>query len=635
MILFMKTVSFAAAQVMGDGPPLRLLKRVLLVWVWILPCAVILAMSTAVFAQTGSSTKSELPDPAARCSDILKTSFKPDELTSVIAVKRFSRGEALSDGSFLEGKALAELCMVRLLVRPGNPGPAGAPSTSQGIGIEVWLPSPSSWTGRLHLLGGGGSSARPIPGDELQIIAAVEGSVSAVTDAGHSPFITQKAEYTDYADGSFMLDPNGKISRAQWRDFGQRGIHEMAVKTKELAAWYYGRAPTSSYFSGASGGGRQGLMEAQKYPGDFNGILVGMPAINWTRLGTAMIYPQVVMQRDLSGTPLTPDQLKLASAAAVSACDTLLNGTHDGFISDPAACNYNPVEDRSVLCTNSGGLNETPACLTKAQARALNKMWYGQTADGSVPDPAVDNGDNACRLVASQLWFGIPRGGVLAGARGTADSKDGKAVANPLASGWLATVLQNPKLGSTAVAPLRRFSNASGNGEDGWRTLTYADLAHAQAVAARLEDEFGPWNGNDPDLTRFKARGGKLIMFQGMADQAVPPCGTTNYYDQVTSHMGSLAATQDFFRYFLAPGMGHGLVSVDGLSGVSPPADPPLPDPRELYGALVNWVEKGTSPEGFVMWNSRKSVSRPLCVYPKKVVYRGGNTAAAASYACF
>jgi len=193
------------------------------------------------------------------------------------------------------------------------------------------------------------------------------------------------------------MNPDGTINTTLWTDLATRSTHEMAVKLKALTAAYYLESPKYSYFEGCSGGGRQGYMEVQVYPADFDGIVVGAPSINQTQFFTANLYPQVVMQRDLDGVPLTADQLALASGAAVSACDTALYGQHDGYISDPAQCRYDPTTDPAVLCVANGGTNTTASCLNPAQAKAFNKMWYGPTADGTVPSPSADHGYNVAR----------------------------------------------------------------------------------------------------------------------------------------------------------------------------------------------------------------------------------------------
>ena len=145
-------------------------------------------------------------------------------------------------------------------------------------------------------------------------------------------------------------------------------------------------------------------MEAQAYPGDFDGILAGAPAINWSSFTTGAMYPQIVMNRETGG-PIPEAKQTTAGVAAIGACDQGLTGTHDGYLNDPAACRYDPTADPRVLCMSSGGTNTTAGCLTTTEARVFNKLWYGQTVDGSAPSPTVDNGYHAT-LSPGQLWFG-------------------------------------------------------------------------------------------------------------------------------------------------------------------------------------------------------------------------------------
>jgi feruloyl esterase len=408
----------------------------------------------------------------------------------------------------------------------------------------------------------------------------------------------------------------------------------MAVKTKALATLYYAQAPKYSYWDGCSTGGRQAHMEAQANPEDFDGILGGDPAMNWTRFITSELYPQIVIQRDLGGVILTPAQLTLVSSAAVSACDSALNGRHDGYISDPGACNYDPTHDRNVLCKADGGTNDTASCVTPTQALAINKMWYGQTPDGSVPDPKVDNG-HSDKLTGKQLWFGPSRGTALAGGDPhvptLAASMNGQPFPFLIALDVLALELQNPRVSGAT------FHNASGNGENGWKSLSYAALADAQAKGMALQKQFGNIDTDNPDLTKFRDHKGKMIVYHGLADQLIPAEGTTAYYRSVADKMGGIDKIQDFYRYYQIPGMGHclGTGSVDGTSGVGPAAAPPLPVPYQLFSVLVDWVEKGKAPEDIVVRNASGTNSRPLCVYPKKITYKGtGDVMAASSYRC-
>jgi feruloyl esterase len=573
---------------------------------------------------------------ALACDESLKTAFKPDANTTVTVVKQFKQGDDLNlDGKASGSVAASDVCMVKLNVGPGNAGPADAPSTSPGIGIEVWLPTAAKWNNRLRVLGGGGfvgdagiSARTQIGGAGAAAIAAGEGSVSAVTDAGHASKSPLGA-----VDGSFAMNPDGTINTTLWTDFASRGIHEMAVKAKALAAGFYQRDAKYAYWDGCSTGGRQGHMQAQVNPDDFDGILAGNSAINWTTFITAELYPQIVMQRDLGGTPLTSDQLALVSSAAVSACDSTLTGQHEGFISDPAACKYDPTQDTAVLCTGSGGSNSTAACLTTVQAQAVNKIWYGQTRDGSAPAPASDIGYGST-LASGQLWYGLARGTALnsPGMPGfsLADSTNGVPNPFPIAAHQVALNLQDP----TIATP--DFINATGNGANNWKALSYAQLANASDRGKALQAAFANINADNPDLAKFRDRGAKLLTYHGLADQLIPNSGTANYYERAAKAMGGIDETQKFYRYLEIPAMGHcaGVGSVNGLAGVSPTANPPLPAPNQLFTALTDWVEKGVAPDNLVLQNADQSLARPLCTYPKKLAYLGGDVKAAASFAC-
>lgn len=353
---------------------------------------------------------------ALNCDDSIKTKFAPDAQTSVILVKAFKKGDKvmLSGSNPARSPTAAnDVCLVKLMVGPGNPGPADAPSTSAGIGIEVWLPSPANWNQRVHAMGGGGwqGGTAGLPTDIASpyalAVAVNEGAVSSTTDTGHA---TNSGNTPGVAmsSGDFAMNPDGTINQVLWKDFAVRSMHEQAVKTKALATAYYGMAPKFSYWEGASTGGRQALNLAQNHPEDFDGIIGNLPALNWTRLLTGDLYAQVVFQRDLGGIRLTDAQQDLASNAAIHACD-VVGGQHLGYIMDQAACRYDPTSDPEVLCGNDGGKNSTPDCLTKGQATALNKIWYGMTTDGSVPSPATDNGWNM-ELNSKQRWYGPARG---------------------------------------------------------------------------------------------------------------------------------------------------------------------------------------------------------------------------------
>ncbi|MGH8796098.1 MAG: tannase/feruloyl esterase family alpha/beta hydrolase, partial [Caldimonas sp.] len=520
--------------------------------------------------------------------------------------------------------AANDLCFVKLNVGPGNSGPASAPSTSAGIGIEVWLPSAENWNERIHNLGGGGwaggnqDSITAIGNVGAAATAGTEGSVVGTTDTGHS-----------IGNGSFAMNADGTINSALWQDFSERSLHELALKTKALASAYYQKTQKFAYWDGCSTGGRQGYKIIQNHPDDYNGYLVGAPAFNWTKFITAELYPQIVYQRDLGGVPLTAAQQAQVSAKAVSSCD-VVGGQHLGFVLDPQQCTYDPAKDADALCTGTVGsngvvgTNATAACVSPVQATAMNKIWFGQTSDGSVPDPAANNGFNA-NLANDQLWYGLSRG-----------ASSGLAGNNPfpISSDMVALELQDPTLATPS------FTNATANGANGWRNLTYGQLANAFAQGIALQPFFGNINTDSADLSGARTSGAKILQYHGSADVLIPTAGSINYYTRVANLDGGFAKTQAYDRLFLVAGMGHcgGVGTQQGTVGVSPAATAnsvPLPGAGQLFSAMTGWVESGTAPATITLQSADASASQLLCPYPSKPTYSGtGSIAAAASYTC-
>jgi len=564
---------------------------------------------------------------ALTCDDTMKTAFKPDANTSVLLVKAFKAGDpiALSGTTGMPPVAAKDLCFVKLNIGPGNPGPASAPSTSPGIGIEVWLPTGANWNQKIHNMGGGGwagganyQNLTLIASTGNAATAANEGSVVGATDTGHA-----------LGNGSFAMNPDGTINSTLWQDFSERSLHELALKTKALAAAYYLKAQKYAYWDGCSTGGRQGYKIIQNHPDDYNGYLVGAPAFNWTKFITAELYPQLVYQRDLGGVALTTAQQQQVSAKAVSTCD-VVGGQHLGFILDPQQCTYDPAKDATALCTGAVGTNgvigtnATAACVSTVQATAQNKIWYGQTPDGSVPDPAANNGYNA-NLASNQLWYGLTRG-----------ASSGLAGASPftISSDMTALELQDPTIATPG------FVNAVSNGLNRWQSLSYGQLANAFAQGIALQPFFGNINTDNPDLSGAKASGAKILQHHGSADVLIPTQNSVNYYTRVANLDGGFAKTQAYDRLFLVAGMGHcgGVGTQQGTVGVSPAAtvnSVPLPAAGQLFTAMTNWVENGAAPATITLQSADASASQLLCPYPQKPTYAGaGAASAAASYTC-
>lgn len=601
--------------------------------------AIITVCLTLMASISAAANKDPNSPVSLACDDGVKNAMSNNADTKVLLVKQFHQGDPLlltggpnaSTAVEVAPNATAptagtDLCLVKLLVGPGHPGPAGAPSTSAGIGIEVLLPSRDKWNGRIRAYGNSGWSGTPqaslssIASDDLHAAAAAKGFVVATSDNGHvgSPI-----------DPSFAMNPDGSINTVGWKDFSERSLHVLAEKTKMLTKLLYGRPHEYAYWDGFSTGGRQGLKLAQVFPNDFDGILVGAPAINWSKYHTAGLYAQIAMKQDL-GNLIAPDKLATATQAAINAC----GGAELGFLMDPLSCRYDPTLDAATLCNGSRGnsnvirQSNSQACLTSAEATVINKAWYGQTSDGTAPAPATDNGNANVLSDKKRLWFGWTRDTNLK------TSPLGGAPGLILSADQTALEMQNPALGSEGLPALgyKGFTNATGKGQNRWlEMLDYAGLANAQAQGVLLQPQFSAINTDNPDLTEFAAAGGKMVMYQGLADEYIPAQGAINYYERVMAKMGGAEAARQFFRLYLIPGFTH-----SGRSEGRPfvPVPQPSAGRDEMFVALQKWVENGKAAETVQVESSDSTVSLPLCVYPLKITYRGGSVKSAASYSC-
>lgn len=596
--------------------------------------AIALVWASAAMAPTPVLAQTSHPESAStgKCGEALKAAMENHADTRVVLVKPFKRGERLvltndpraaSSASAVEGAAGApssvagvNLCLVKLIVGPGNPGASNAPSTSTGIGIEILLPAPEAWNQRIRAFGNSGWSGTPqasstiVASDDIHSAAAAKGFVVATSDNGHvgSP-----------VDASFAMNPDGSMNTIGWSDFSERSLHELAEKTKAVTRAYYGRPQRYAYWDGFSTGGRQALKLAQRFPDDFDGILAGAPATNWSTFHTGNLYGQIAMTQDLAHL-ITPAQLGAVTRAALVAC----GGSKLGFILDPLACRYDPVTDPAILCAGSSKsaaiASSSNSCLSPEEARVINKIWYGQTQDGSAPSPGVDNGESSVLTGTKRLWFGWGRGVALK------DTSAGGSPGLALAADQVALELQSARLASTG------FRNATGNGENRWiQELDYAGLAHARAQGLALQKQFSAINTDSPDLSAFAASNGKLLMYHGLADEYIPVQGSINYYQRVAGAMGGIQNIQRFYRFYLIPGFTH-----SGRSEGAPfvPVPQPATGRDEMFTALQNWVEHDQTPQEIMVNSSNTQVALPLCVFPQKAHYRGGSVKSPTSYKC-
>jgi hypothetical protein len=458
------------------------------------------------------------------------------------------------------------------------------PTSDSEIKFEVWLPA-TGWNGKFEQVGNGGF-AGVVPlfsmADPL-----LRGYATAGTDDGH----------VGSTDGTWALGHPEKLI-----DFGYRAVHETSVQAKAIVRAFYGKDLARSYFVGCSDGGREALMEAQRYPDDFIGIVAGAPANYWTHLLVGAIWNEQALLND-PASYLPPTKLPAIQTAALAACDAL-DGVKDGLIADPRRCHFDPAV---IECKGADG----PDCLTAPQVATVRKIYAGpkNPRTGAQVFPGFSPGTEA--VPANwRLWI------------------SGTSPAQPTLQDFF---------GNTFYADMV-FDNPK------WDFHTFnfdSDIKTTDDKVASI------LNSNDPDLGKFKARGGKLIQYHGWGDAAIPPQNSVDYFERVQSAMGKtghareFGSTQDFYRLFMVPGMSHcaGGVGATAFGNVpSPQRDPG----HDVVGALDQWVEKGVAPNqiiatGFVGGDPAKGVemTRPLCPYPEDAVYKGsGDTNSAASFSC-
>jgi Tannase and feruloyl esterase len=427
------------------------------------------------------------------------------------------------------------------------------PVVDSEINFEVWIPS-SGWNGRFVGIGNGGYAGTIGYGG---LAAAVRGGYAAAsTDTGHK-------SSGGGPDASWALHHPQKIV-----DFGYRAIHETAVKGKAIASAFYGSGIQHSYFNGCSNGGRQALMEAQRYPEDYDGIVAGAPANYWTHLLTESLW-DVQALLGTSGSYIPAGKMAAVENAVVAACDAA-DGVKDGVVDEPTQCHFDPA----VLLCKAG---DSEDCLTGPQVEALRKLYAGPGA---------------------KIFPGHAPGG------------EGGA------GGWPAWV--------TGPAPEK--SLGFGFGTQFYKNMVYDDATwdyHTFDLERDLKKADSKMahdlNANDPDLKAFAKRGGKLILYHGWSDAAIPAYNTIDYYNRVAAKMKA-KETESFVRLYLAPGMQH----CGGGPG---------PNSFDMNEPIEAWVEKGAAPGPIIA--RRTGRTRPLCPYPQVARWKGsGSTDDAANFTC-
>jgi feruloyl esterase len=494
------------------------------------------------------------------CQQIAKQTFPGATITTAECVEA---GAFKMPGSGVSVPDLPAFCRVAATLKP---------TPESNIRIEVWLPQ-TNWNGRFLGTGTGGG-AGSISFSAL-INGLKRGFATTNTDMGTSPNANDAVGHPE-----------------RWADFGHRATHEMTMTAKAITLAYYKKPFHHAYFAGCSTGGQQALMEAQRYPDDYNGILVGAPANNRTHLHTGFVWNYKVTNQVPGSAFLPKEKIALITSAVIKACVGKDGGAPgDNFLTDPRACQFDP--ETLPKCPDG---TDDGTCLTGAQLTALKKIYAGPV------NPRT----------GERIYTPMPIGSENSG------------------SGF--EYQQNPNQAPGSL--FYQYKWVFGSNFD-YKTF---DFDHDQD---KLDSALAPiLNANNPDLEPLKKRGGKIVMYAGTADPLVPYQDAVSYYERVVEAQGGAKRTADFFRFFLIPGMAHcgggpGLNDCGQGLGSNVPQD----SEHDVLTALIKWVEQGDAPNQLIATAFTGGVAsngirfqRPIFPYPKLPKYTKGDPNSPASY---
>jgi len=503
------------------------------------------------------------------CDQLMNLNLPHTSITSATLVPEgpFSASNAFGNSPPVNVPAR---CVVKAVSRP---------TSDSEIKFELWLPA-AGWNEKYQQAGNGGWAGAIPTGSLIEPLR--RGYATSGTDDGHSGALL---------GASWAVGHHEKLI-----DFGYRAVHETGLQAKAIVHAFYGKDPTRSYFVGCSDGGREALMEAQRYPNDFDGIVAGAPANNWSHLFAGFVWNEQALLKDPASI-VPPAKLPVIQKAVLAACDGL-DGVKDGLIEDPRACHFDPA----VLTCKAG---DGPECLTTPQVEAVRKIYSGPK------NPRT----------GAQIFPGYPPGTEAA----------------PGAWSLWITAAQPPAAIQFAFGNSFYADAVYENPKWDFRTMNFdKDVA--------IGDEKGGsiLNSTSPDLRAFRARGGKLIQYHGWGDAAISPLSSIDYYGRVQAFLAKDpgVGTQDFYRLFMVPGMGHcGGGPGPNSFGNADPSGRVDPE-HDVVSALDRWVEKGAAPDkiigtGTAVGEPSKVLTRPLCPYPQVAHYNGkGDTNDAANFAC-
>lgn len=521
-----------------------------------------------------------VPPPTGQtgCSTLARLRLADTEITSAtvqpaqLAIPGVTVSASDGSGVSVPVSGLPAFCRVEGRIHP-EPG--------SDIRFEVWLPA-EGWNGRYMGVGNGGF-AGSIRYKDLADTARA-GYATASTDTGHDEKATPQASW---APGN----------PAKLRDYGWRAVHLTTSNAKQLIAAYYGRPADKSYFQSCSNGGRQGLMEASRFPEDFDGILAGAPSAQMTTAVMAQVWSQQVQSRP--GAAFRPEQMRFLQDEVLRQCDSR-DGRKDGLIDDPRNCR---VDVAMLSCAKS----DSTQCFSAPQLNALRQLYAGppklngRTVAFAFPPSGAELG----RPVPFLGWDGFIAAG---GARPPQQTM--------LAKGTIKDLMARP------LTSIETFN---------WKT----DPPKLTASLSEVIDA-------RPNLARYFARGGKLIIYHGWADAAIPPGQTIAFHQAILKHSGPKAVSST--RLFMIPGMQHCFGGTGAeLFGEMRAADDEASPEDNISMALRQWVERGRVPDSVIGSSSPpqdqsepyRKTRRLHCAFPKRsVLTKGADPDTAASYSC-
>ena len=530
------------------------------------------SLSAAMLAcVVGIAAQGHEPAPGASASSPACSALKGhtfDNNTSIVESTLVTSGTLqVSDTVTVPG--LPAFCRVQGVSKP---------SADSDIRFEVWLPQPAAWNRKFLSTGEGGFAG--------QLNYQRNGLDSAMDELVRRGYATASTD-------------TGHVSTDQWwgighpekvTDYLYRAKHVTTVAAKAIVAAYYGEAASHSYFSSCSNGGRQGLIEAQRYPDDFDGFIIGAPWNFQSHSNAGFVWDAQAFAAPGAAIPV--EKLPAITAAVTAACDKN-DGLADGVIADPRTCRFNPA---SLTCKGADG----NGCLTPPQVTALQKVYDGPK------NPRT----------GESVFPGFARGSE---------------------AGW--TGMVRPTTASSGL--LVYFSNIVYQNR-GWDLQSFdfdGDMAHTDTTTGQKG------NATSTDYAAAIRRGVKIIQYHGWNDQTLQPEYSPKYYDQLVNANGGVEQTERFYRLFMVPGMNHcsGGIGASNFGGTGQQIPPVRDAAHDLQTALENWVEHAAAPTQFIgtkftdnqATTRTVQYTRPVCLYPAVPRYTGtGDPNDAANFAC-